>query len=157
MDGDAHDKADRALEVVRELHKRYEAQDQRWHNYSKLIGFICFAGLLLAVLYLQRDAHVLYQVHSTIAASVLPEDITSPTDVLDWLQAFLQVSGYSLVLVCQKQRLSDVYARLTTHHTSCRKPGLIQLVETACASLLLNLHLMDVSDVGLIAAGCQNL
>lgn len=101
-DADAHAKADRALEVVRELHKRYEAQDQRWHNYSKLIGFICFAGLLLAVLYLQRDAHVLYQVHSTIAASVLPQDITSPSDVLDWLQAFLQV--YDGFCWCSKFR-----------------------------------------------------
>lgn len=105
MDGDAHDKADRALEVVRELHKRYEAQDQRWHNYSKLVGFICFAGLLLAVLYLQRDAHVLYQVHSTIAASVLPGDITSPSDVLGWLQGFLQVR----MLVC-----AAIYRQLPT-------------------------------------------
>jgi hypothetical protein len=90
---DAQDKAERALEVVRELHKRYQAQDERWHNYSKLIGFICFSGLLLAVLYLQRDAHILYQVHSTIAASVLPspDAISSPKDVLTWLQGFLQV------------------------------------------------------------------
>lgn len=95
-DADAHDKAERALEVVRELHKRYEAQDQRWHNYSKLIGFVCFAGLLLAVLYLQRDAHILYQVHSTIAASVLPdpESISSPADVLNWLKSFLQVRTF---------------------------------------------------------------
>lgn len=107
-DADPHEKADRALEVVRELHKRYEAQDQRWHNYSKLIGFICFAGLLLAVLYLQRDAHVLYQVHSTIAASVLPEDITSPSDVLDWLQGFLQVCACLIVLISEEQRPSDL-------------------------------------------------
>ena len=92
-DVDAHDKAERALEVVRELHKRYKAQDERWHNYLKLIGFIVFAALLLSVIYLQRDAHVLYQVHSTIAAGVLPDpaDISSPTDVLDWLKQFLQV------------------------------------------------------------------
>ena len=107
-DADPHEKADRALEVVRELHKRYEAQDQRWHNYSKLIGFICFAGLLLAVLYLQRDAHGLYQVHSTIAASVLPEDITSPSDVLDWLQGFLQVCACLIVLISEEQRPSDL-------------------------------------------------
>lgn len=99
-DADAHDKAERALEVVRELHKRYEAQDQRWHNYSKLIGFVCFAGLLLAVLYLQRDAHILYQVHSTIAASVLPdpESISSPADVLQWLKDFLQVCSTEWLL-----------------------------------------------------------
>jgi hypothetical protein len=91
--GDAQEKAERALDVVRELHKRYQAQDERWHNYSKLISFICFSALLLAVLYLQRDAHILYQVHSTIAASVLPDpaSISSPSDVLAWLQKFLQV------------------------------------------------------------------
>jgi hypothetical protein len=90
---DAHDKAERALEVVRELHKRYQAQDERWHNYLKLIGFIAFAGLLLSVIYLQRDAHVLYQVHSTIAAGVLPDpaSISSPQDVLNWVQGFLHV------------------------------------------------------------------
>lgn len=93
MDVDAHDKAERALEVVRELHKRYKAQDERWHNYLKLIGFIAFAGLLLSVIYLQRDAHVLYQVHSTIAAGVLPDPatISSPQDVMNWMKQFLQV------------------------------------------------------------------
>lgn len=92
-DVDAHDKAERALEVVRELYRRYKAQDERWHNYLKLLGFIAFAALLLAVIYLQRDAHVLYQVHSTIAAGVLPDpsDISSPADVLDWLRRFLEV------------------------------------------------------------------
>ena len=90
---DANDKAERALEVVRELHKRYQAQDERWHNYLKLIGFIGFSALLLSVLYLQRDAHILYQVHSTIAAGVLPDPdtISSPKDVLSWLKDFLKV------------------------------------------------------------------
>ena len=101
-DVDAYDKAERALEVVRELHKRYRAQDERWHNYLKLIGFIAFAGLLLSVLYMQRDAHVLYQVHSTIAAGVLPDpdDISSPGDVLAWLQGFLQVRPILAILPC---------------------------------------------------------
>jgi hypothetical protein len=96
-DVDAYDKAERALEVVRELHKRYRAQDERWHNYLKLFGFIAFAGLLLSVLYLQRDAHVLYQIHSTIAASVLPDPtaISSPADVLNWLKEFLRVGCHT--------------------------------------------------------------
>jgi CRISPR/Cas system CMR-associated protein Cmr5 small subunit len=93
---DAQQKADRALQVVKELHKRYQQQEERWRNYSKLFGFICFAALLLTVLYLQRNAQLLYQVHSTIAAGVLPEagSISSPKDVLLWLKNFLKVRRF---------------------------------------------------------------
>jgi hypothetical protein len=92
---DASDKAERSLEVVRELYRRYRAQDERYQNYLKLISFVGFAVLLLMVLYLQRDAHILYQVHSTIAAEVLPnpDEVSTPQDVLTWLQTLLQVSA----------------------------------------------------------------
>jgi hypothetical protein len=102
---DTNDKAERALEVVRELYRRYRAQDERYHNYLKLIGFIGFAALLLTVLYLQRDANILHQVHSTIASEVLPnpDEVSSPQDVLSWLQKFLKVSA-QLSIICSRHK-----------------------------------------------------
>ena len=41
---------------------RYLKQKQRWRDYLKLFSFLAFVALYLAVLFLQRNAQVAYQV-----------------------------------------------------------------------------------------------
>jgi hypothetical protein len=85
-------KLQHAQEIVRELYSRYEKQVQRWIDYRNLFVFLGFVALFLAVLYLQRNAHIAYKVHSTIESVVLPEsDTMQDTDsVYGWLQQLLQ-------------------------------------------------------------------
>ncbi len=51
-----------AAEVLAELGKRYQRFQVRNRNYARLITYLCFVGLFLATLFLQRNAHVSYQV-----------------------------------------------------------------------------------------------
>ncbi len=41
---------------------RYRKQTKRWQDYIRLFGFLLFVSLFLAVLFLQRNAQVAYQV-----------------------------------------------------------------------------------------------
>ena len=87
-DGSSH-----AQQIVRELYKRYEKQLQRWKDYRNLFAFLAFVALYLAVLYLQRDSDISYQVHNTIDGVVTPVDsqgnffnpMGGPSDVYNWL------------------------------------------------------------------------
>ena len=66
-------------------------------------------ALFLAVLYLQRNAHIAYKVHSTIESVVLPEtDTMQDTDsVYGWLQQLLQARTVALVrLRCPADQLN---------------------------------------------------
>ncbi|KAK9819873.1 hypothetical protein WJX72_003501 [[Myrmecia] bisecta] len=85
------DKPSRALQVVRELHTRYQKQVQRWQDYIKLFTFLGFVALFLAVLFLQRNAQVAYQVHNTISTVIVPGSnvYESSDDVYSWLQGTL--------------------------------------------------------------------
>ncbi|DBB14252.1 TPA: hypothetical protein ACH3X3_001198 [Trebouxia sp. C0006] len=85
------DKPSRALQVVKELHARYRKQTKRWQDYIRLFGFLAFVSLFLAVLFLQRNAQVAYQVHSTIENAILPTSTQygSSDDVLNWLSTTL--------------------------------------------------------------------
>ncbi|KAA6428169.1 MAG: hypothetical protein FRX49_01765, partial [Trebouxia sp. A1-2] len=85
------DKPSRALQVVKELHARYRKQTKRWQDYIRLFGFLVFVSLFLAVLFLQRNAQVAYQVHSTIENAILPTSTQygSSDDVLNWLSTTL--------------------------------------------------------------------
>ncbi|KAL0022694.1 hypothetical protein WJX77_001966 [Trebouxia sp. C0004] len=85
------DKPSRALQVVKELHARYRKQTKRWQDYIRLFGFLVFVSLFLAVLFLQRNAQVAYQVHSTIENAILPTSTQygSSDDVLSWLSTTL--------------------------------------------------------------------
>ena len=46
---------------------RYLKQKQRWQDYVKLFSFLAFVALFLAVLFLQRNAQVAYQVGAVMA------------------------------------------------------------------------------------------
>ncbi|KXZ51016.1 hypothetical protein GPECTOR_14g257 [Gonium pectorale] len=85
-DGTTH-----AQRIVRELYLRYEKQLQRWKDYRNLFVFLGFVALFLAVLYLQRSAHIAYKVHSTLESVVVPQDDTmQDTDaVYSWLNGLL--------------------------------------------------------------------
>lgn len=88
---DKEEKATRAVEVVRELYKRYQKQTERWENYIQLFSFLIFVSIFLSVLFLQRNAQVAYAVHSTIKDTLVPGSTTlsSSTEVLEWLQTTL--------------------------------------------------------------------
>ncbi|GFR50551.1 hypothetical protein Agub_g12825 [Astrephomene gubernaculifera] len=85
-DGTTH-----AQRIVRELYLRYEKQLQRWKDYRNLFVFLGFVALFLAVLYLQRSAHIAYRVHSTVQSVVVPgDDVMQNTDaVYGWLNDLL--------------------------------------------------------------------
>lgn len=85
------EKATRAVEVVRELYKRYQKQTERWDNYVQLFSFLIFVSIFLTVLFLQRNAQVAYAVHSTIKDTLVPGSttISSSNEVLSWLQSTL--------------------------------------------------------------------
>eukprot|EP00798_Chlamydomonas_sp_ICE-L_P006111 gene6111-2715_t len=68
-DGSSH-----AQKIVRELYFRFEKQQQRWKDYRSLFFFLFFVGWFLAVLYLQRQSAVAYQVHSTLDSVLVPEE-----------------------------------------------------------------------------------
>jgi aconitase A len=79
---------------------------------------MAFIAVFLGVLYAQRGATVGYQVHSTIAAVVMPGSsvLQSTADVYSWLQNLLQVraTGLHYVLVfectaCTLISLPDVF------------------------------------------------
>ena len=82
------EKATRAVQVVRELYKRYQKQTERWENYIQLFSFLIFVSVFLSVLFLQRNAQVAYAVHSTIKDTLVPGTTTlsSSNEVLSWLQ-----------------------------------------------------------------------
>ncbi len=50
---------------------RYEKQRQRWRDYMRLISFLVFVAVLLAVLFLQRNAQTAYQVPRRIYMTCL--------------------------------------------------------------------------------------
>mmetsp|Transcript_27128 Transcript_27128/g.48350 ORF Transcript_27128/g.48350 Transcript_27128/m.48350 type:complete len:1606 (-) Transcript_27128:382-5199(-) len=85
------DRAGRAVQVVRELYRRYQKQTERWENYIQLFSFLIFVAVFLSVLFLQRNAQVAYSVHSTIKSTLVPESTTlsSSSEVLTWLQSTL--------------------------------------------------------------------
>jgi hypothetical protein len=80
--------------VIRELSIRYEKQQRRWHNYSKLFGFFAFVILFLAVLWLQRGAQTGYAVQSAIRTNIIDvfevTSINSASEVLPWLRTVLE-------------------------------------------------------------------
>lgn len=51
-----------AAAVLGELRRRYAKWSQRNVNYSRLLAFLSFVVLLLAVLFLQRSANARFQV-----------------------------------------------------------------------------------------------
>lgn len=51
-----------ASAVLTELQKRYQKWRLRNFNYSRLLAFVSFIALLLAVLFLQRSSHTSYEV-----------------------------------------------------------------------------------------------
>eukprot|EP00873_Tetraselmis_striata_P015466 jgi/Tetstr1/435730/TSEL_024629.t1 len=91
-DLDHNERAGRAVQVVRELYKRYQKQTERWENYIQLFSFLIFVAVFLSVLFMQRNAQVAYSVHSTIKSTLVPESTTlsSSAEVLTWLQETLE-------------------------------------------------------------------
>lgn len=77
------------------LYARWSHQLQRWSDYRSLAGLLAFIAVFLGVLYAQRGATTAYQVHSTIAAVVLPpaDSLSSTQDVYAWLAGLLTVRG----------------------------------------------------------------
>lgn len=78
--------------VVRHLYRLYRKQAKRRHNYQKLIGFLTFIALFIAMLFLQKSSAVAYAVHSTLTGVAQPADsiFTSTTDVYDWLSGLVK-------------------------------------------------------------------
>lgn len=76
--------------VVKELSIRYDQQQRRWANYSKLLGFGVFVVLFLSVLMLQRDAQTGFAVYSTIRDNVVStfehDTVTAAAELLPWLR-----------------------------------------------------------------------
>eukprot|EP00898_Chlorokybus_atmophyticus_P004153 jgi/Chlat1/4739/Chrsp300S04720 len=60
-------------EVLTTVHAQFEEWDLRKKGYRHLIGFMLFTGLYFVVLFMQRDASVVYGVNSTIS-TLLPTD-----------------------------------------------------------------------------------
>eukprot|EP00898_Chlorokybus_atmophyticus_P003624 jgi/Chlat1/4262/Chrsp279S04224 len=60
-------------EVLNTVHAQFEEWDLRKKGYRHLIGFMLFTGLYFVVLFMQRDASVVYGVNSTIS-TLLPTD-----------------------------------------------------------------------------------
>ena len=91
-DEDEAKEADHAQKVVKELYHRYEKQQQRWHDYWMLGGFLVFVAWFLATLYLQRSADVAYQVHSTMQDVLDPgvKSMQSRDEIYAWLSNTLQ-------------------------------------------------------------------
>lgn len=81
-------------QILRTIYHKWQRQIQRWADYRSLFSLMAFIAVFLGVLYAQRGATVGYQVHSTIAAVVLPQSsmLQSTADVYAWLQNLLQVS-----------------------------------------------------------------
>lgn len=80
-------------QILRSIYHKWQRQVQRWVDYRSLFSLMAFIAVFLGVLYAQRGATVGYQVHSTIAAVVLPGSsaLQSTADVYSWLQNLLQV------------------------------------------------------------------
>lgn len=55
-----------AQAVLGELQRRYVKWRQRNVNYGRLLAFVSFIALLLAVLFLQRSSHTSYEVSCSI-------------------------------------------------------------------------------------------
>jgi hypothetical protein len=79
--------------VLRVIYHKWQHQLQRWADYRSLFALMAFTAVFLGVLYAQRGATVGFQVHSTIAAVVMPASavLQSTSDVYSWLQGLLQV------------------------------------------------------------------
>lgn len=80
-------------QILRTIYHKWHRQIQRWDDYRSLFSLMAFTAVFLWVLYAQRGATVGYQVHSTIAAVVMPGSsvLQSTADVYSWLQNLLQV------------------------------------------------------------------
>jgi len=80
-------------QILRAIYQKWQRQIQRWADYRSLFSLMAFIAVFLGVLYAQRGATVGYQVHSTIAAVVMPQNnvLQSTADVYSWLQNLLQV------------------------------------------------------------------
>lgn len=61
-----------AAAVLGELQRRYAKWRQRNYNYSRLLAFLAFIGLLLGVLFLQRGSHTSFEVRGGGVAARLP-------------------------------------------------------------------------------------
>ena len=76
--------------LIKELSIRYDQQQRRWSNYSKLLGFFAFTLLFLSVLWLQRDAQTGFAVYSTVEENVVGifehDTVTSAAEILPWLR-----------------------------------------------------------------------
>jgi hypothetical protein len=79
--------------ILSAIYHKWQRQIQRWADYRSLFSLMGFIAVFLGVLYAQRGATVGYQVHSTIAAVVVPGNnvLQSTADVYSWLQGLLQV------------------------------------------------------------------
>ena len=79
-----------AAAVLGELQRRYAHWRARNVAYGRLLAFVSFIALLLAVLFLQRSSHASYEVHSTLAAGLLPPGpVAGLDDVYAWLRGLL--------------------------------------------------------------------
>jgi hypothetical protein len=80
-------------QILRIIYHKWQRQIQRWDDYRSLFSLMAFIAVFLGVLYAQRGATVGYQVHSTIAAVVMPSSsvLQSTAEVYSWLQNLLQV------------------------------------------------------------------
>jgi hypothetical protein len=76
--------------LLKELSIRYEKQQLRWQNYTKLVGFFIFTILLLLVLWLQRGAQAGYAVFETIQLNLVDsfkyDTFSSATEISTWLR-----------------------------------------------------------------------
>eukprot|EP00898_Chlorokybus_atmophyticus_P002538 jgi/Chlat1/3285/Chrsp22S03531 len=83
-------------EVLNSLHAQFEEWDLRQKGYRHLIAFMLFTGLYFAVLFMQRNASVVYGVNSTIS-TLLPTDsngntlteFQDTTSLLAWVRGML--------------------------------------------------------------------
>lgn len=89
-------------QILRTIYHKWQRQLTRWDDYRSLFSLMAFIAVFLGVLYAQRGATAGYQVHSTIAAVVMPGSsaLQSTADVYSWLQNLLQVRSAEQHPVC---------------------------------------------------------
>lgn len=117
-------------QILRAIYHKWQRQIQRWADYRSLFSLMGFIAVFLGVLYAQRGATVGYQVHSTIAAVVVPGNtvLQSTADVYSWLQGLLQVRA----AVCLEARL--LAGGLVLKHAYMYRPHVHQHARS-CAKL----------------------
>eukprot|EP00798_Chlamydomonas_sp_ICE-L_P027240 gene27240-2494_t len=78
--------------VIRVMYRSLLTKIEGRRHYLKLFVFLLFVGWYLAMLCLQREANVGYQVHSTVASVLIPRDSSTQTREVfwDWLDETVQ-------------------------------------------------------------------